>query len=1022
MIEKIIQVSLKQKFLVVSVSLMLMAAGIWSAVNLSIDAVPDVTNVQVQINTEIDALGPAEIENLVTYPIEVAMNGIPDVEEVRSLSRYGLSQVTVVFKDHVDIYFARQLVLERLQQAKEEIPEGVGTPILGPIATGLGEIYLYTLQSEKFSPMELRTVHDWIVKPQLRTVPGVTEVNSIGGYEKEYQVLADPTKLSSYGITLEQIHEALLHNNANAGGGYIEKREEQYLIRGVGVIQTIDDIRNIVITTQERAPIFLRDVAQVTIGFKVRTGSATHNGKETVLGTAIMLKGENSRVVSNRVREKIEKIKKTLPEGVTIETVYDRTHLVNKTIRTVRTNLFEGGIFVLAVLLLLLGNIRAGLIVASAIPLSMLFAMSGMVATKTSGNLMSLGAIDFGLIVDGAVVMVENIVRRLAEKKKIEKTLSTQTYAQEISIAAQEVSRPVVFAVLIITIVYLPIFTLQGIEGKMFRPMATTVVLALAGSLLFTLTLIPVLCAFFLKGHVQEKESKAIVYLEKKYKPGLLWAMNHKKPVIVFAIVMVVASLLILPFLGSEFIPRLDEEAIAIQSVKPTGMSLTESTRMAAQLEKVVLGFPEVSTAFSRTGTAEVATDPMGQNVTDTIIMLNRKIKDKEKLVEKMEKAVSVIPGMNFSFSQPIELRVNELIAGVRSEVAIKIFGEDLNVLKEKADEIAQVVSKVRGARDVKPEQVEGLPVLQAEIDRAKIARYGLNAADVLHLIEMAVAGKSTGQVFEGVKRFDLTLRYPEAHRNSVETISNLLITTPQGHKIPLGQLTKKIAIEEGPAQISHEQSSRRMVIEVNVRGRDIGSFVSEAQKAIDEQVKLPPGYSIVWGGTFENLESARARLLVVVPVSLALIFMLLFFTFNSLRQAALVFTGIPFAVTGGVFALLLRGMTFSISAGIGFIALFGVAMLNGVVMVSFINQLRKEGMPLLEATTKGALSRLRPVLMTALVASLGFVPMALSSGTGAEVQRPLATVVIGGLISSTLLTLILLPILYSMFEKGREG
>lgn len=1018
MIEKIIQFSLNQRFLIISLSFLLVAVGLWSAKNLSIDAVPDVTNVQVQINTEVDALGPVEIENLVTYPIEVAMTGLPDVEEVRSLSRYGLSQVTVVFKDHVNIYFARQLVLERLQQAKEKLPQGIGTPTLGPIATGLGEIFLYTVKGENLDLTELRTINDWIIKPQLRTVPDVTEVNSIGGYEKEYQVWVDPTKLSSYGITLEQIQSALERNNANAGGGYIEKREEQYLVRGVGMIQSLDDIGNIVITTQENVPIFLRDVAQVKIGAQTRTGSATSKGQETVLGTAIMLKGANSRVVSERVSERIEKIKKIVPEGVKIETVYDRTHLVEKTIQTVRINLFEGGILVLAVLLFLLGNVRAGLIVISAIPLSMLFAISGMVATKTSGNLMSLGAIDFGLIVDGAVVMVENIVRRLAEKKKSHINLSAQDYMQEISHAAKEISRPVVFAVSIITIVYLPIFTLEGIEGKMFRPMAITVVLALIGSLILTLTLIPVLCSFFLKGHIQEKESKTISYLQRKYAPMLNWAFLHKKFVTISSLLVVTASFIVFPFLGSEFIPKLDEEAIAIQSVKPTGMSLTESTKMVAELEKIVLSFPEVADAFSRTGTAEVATDPMGPNVSDTLIMLKGKIKDKEKLIEKMEKAVSVLPGMNFSFSQPIELRVNELISGVRSDVAIKIFGEDLEVLEQKADEIVKVISKIKGARDVKAEQIEGMPILQAEIDRNKIARYGINVADVLGLIETAVAGKDTGQIFEGVKRFDLNLRYPEEYRSDIQGISGLLVTTPHGHKIPLGQLTKKITIEEGPAQISHEEASRRIVIEINVRGRDIGSFVSEAQKVIDEQIKLPAGYSMNWGGTFEHLQSARERLFIVVPVSLILIFILLFFAFNSMRHAVLVFTGIPFAITGGVFALLLRGMPFSISAAIGFIALFGVAMLNGVVMVSFINQLRRQGMSVLEATMKGAESRLRPVLMTALVASLGFLPMALSNGTGAEVQRPLATVVIGGLISSTFLTLILLPMLYSITEK----
>lgn len=1022
MIEKILDFSLRQRFLIIIFSVILVGLGIWSIQRLPIDAVPDVTNVQVQINTSVSSLAPIEVEKLVTYPIETAMGGLPDVEEVRSLSRYGLSQVTVVFKDHVDIYFARQLVLERLQAAKEEIPAGLGTPTMGPIATGLGEIYLYTVEGKKYDSIELRTIQDWIVKPQLRTTPGVTEVNSIGGYVKQFQVLPDPNKLLSYGIGLHELLEALAENNANAGGSYIEHREEQYLVRGVGLVQSIEDIQNIVIGAKENVPVYVRDVAEVKVGPEIRTGTATHDGKETVLGTAIMLKGENSRIVSTRVREKLKEIQKTLPEGVKIQTVYDRTDLVNKTIHTVQKNLFEGGIFVIAVLLLLLGNFRAGLIVASAIPLSMLFAMTGMVATKISGNLMSLGAIDFGLIVDGSVVMVENIIRRLSERKKSQEvSIHSKVYVEEVLAAAKEIARPVVFAVSIITIVYLPILTLQGIEGKMFRPMAFTVVLALAGSLLFSLTLIPVLCSFFLGKHVEEKENKILNFVHRKYKPALAWAMAHPKKVVTRATVAVVLSFMLFPFLGSEFIPRLDEESLSIQSIKPTGISLTESTKIAGLLEKTVASFPEVLTVFSRTGTAEVATDPMGPNVTDTYIMMKGKVKNKEKLVEKMEKAVSLIPGMAFGFSQPIELRVNELISGARSDIAIKLFGDDLDVLKEKGDDIVRVISKIKGARDARAEQISGLPVLQVEVDRAKIARYGINVSNVLDVIETAIGGKSSGEVFEGIKRFDLTLRFPEKYRNSVDTIGNLLITSPKGEKIPLAQLAKKIAVEEGPAQISHEQARRRIGIEVNVRGRDIGGYVAEAQAAVEKQIKLPPGYSIEWGGQFENLEEARKRLIIVVPVSLFLIFILLFSTFSSVKQALLVFTGIPLAISGGVIALFIRQIHFSISAGVGFIALFGVAMLNGIVMVSYINQLRKEGLSLQDAVIKGAETRLRPVLMTALVASLGFVPMAFAHGTGAEVQQPLATVVIGGLISSTILTLMVLPVLYLWFEKDAK-
>ncbi len=1019
MIERIIEFSLRQRLLVLLLCVILIGFGIWSAYKLPIDAVPDITTNQVQINTSVPALAPFEVEKLVTYPIETSMGGVPYVQEVRSLSRYGLSQVTVVFQDSVDIYFARQLVLERLQSAKEEIPAGLGAPTMGPIATGLGEIYLYTLDSEKYDPMELRTMQDWIIKPALRTTQGVAEVNSVGGFEKSYQVIPDPQKLLFYGLTLREVFEALAHNNANAGGSYIEHNEEHYLVRGIGLVKTLDDIGNIVVGEKEGVPIYVKNLADVKVGPEIRTGVATRDGKETVQGTALLLKGENSRTVATRVREKLREIQKTLPPAVKINPIYDRTVLVDKTIHTVKKNLFEGGVLVIAILLMMLGNLRAGLIVASAIPLSMLFALIGMVATKTSGNLMSLGAIDFGLIVDGAVVMVENIIRRLSERKKCKEiSITSHVYRTEILNAAREVARPVVFAIFIITVVYLPILTLQGVEGKMFRPMALTVVMALVGSLILTLTLIPVLCSFFLGREISEKETRLFHWVRVRYERALGWAMQNQKRIIIYSIFLVVMSFLIFPFLGSEFIPKLDEESLAMETIKPNSISLSDSVKYTKELERILLGFPEVSTVSSRIGTAEIATDPTGFNRADIYLMLKKKVPHKEKLIEKMQKALSVIPGTIFGFSQPIELRVNELIAGVRSDIAVKIFGDDLDVLKSEADKIQKILSTIRGAQDVRAEQIGGLPVLQVEIDRAKIARYGINVEDVLSVIEMAVGGKAAGQVYEGVKRFNLIVRYPENYRNSPEAIGNILISSPTGQKIPLAQLTQKIAIEEGPAQINHDNTRRRIAVEANVRGRDLGSFVDEAKQKIEKQVKLPPSYSIEWGGQFRNLKEARERLLIVIPVSLFLILILLFGAFNSLKQALLVFTGIPLAITGGVFALLIRGIHFSISAAVGFIALFGVAMLNGVVMVSYINQLRQEGKSLEDAVMQGAQTRLRPVLMTALVASLGFIPMALAQGTGAEVQRPLATVVIGGLISSTLLTLLVLPVLYIWFER----
>ncbi len=1024
MIEKIIHFALKQKLLIIFAIVILISAGITALKQLPIDAVPDVTNIQVQILTYAPTLAPVEVERTITFPIEVAMSGLPDVEEIRSISKFGLSLVTVIFKDNVDIYFARQLVFEKLQKAANEIPAELGKPVLGPISTGLGEIYQYVIRpkgktkQDSTELMEMRTLQDWVVKRQLLTVPGVNEVNSFGGFEKQYQVLVDPQKLISYGITLRDVYEAVSENNSNAGGAYIEHSNEQYLIRGIGLVQSIDDIKNIIIKTDDNGtPIYIHNVADVKVGPALRQGAVTMNGEgEVAAGIVMMLKGANSRTVVENVKNKVESIKKTLPENVEIVPFYDRTELVNKTIRTATKNLLEGGILVIAILVLLLFNLRGGFIVASVIPLSMLFAVIMMVATGVSGNLMSLGAIDFGLIVDGAVVMVENAIRKLHERK------NGIGISETIHESALEVGRPIVFGVGIIIIVYLPIMTLTGIEGKMFKPMAFTVTYALIGSLILSLTYVPVMSAIMFKKKIKERESPIITYAKKYYVPLLKKALNKRILVVSVAGILVIISIIIFPFLGSEFMPQLDEGAIAIQALRLPSASLTTAIETTTMIEKEILKFPEVESVVSKTGRAEIGTDPMGVEMSDILINLKPKEKwttgrTKAELIEAIEKELKKIPGIAYSFSQPIQLRVSELISGVRSDIAIKLFGEDLNILKEKAEEIVKVVSQIEGAKDVKAEQITGLPQLQIKIDRNKIARYGINVADVNQIIEIAIAGKEAGKVFEGDKRFDLVVRFKPEARSDIETIKNILIPSPNGSAIPLSQIAD-VFVEEGPAQISRENGQRRIVVEVNVRGRDIGSFVEEAEKKIYAQVKLPPGYYLEWGGTFENLQKARQRLMIVVPMALFLIFILLFTSFGSIRNVLLIYTGIPFAIVGGVFALLLRGMPFSISAGVGFIALFGVAVLNGIVMVSFINKLRREGMPLEDAVIEGATIRLRPVLMTALVASLGFVPMALSTGAGAEVQKPLATVVIGGLITSTLLTLFVLPTLYIWFEK----
>lgn len=1027
MIDGLIRFSISQRVLILLFVAIVAAGGIYSLKHLPIDAVPDVTNVQVQVLTAAPSLAPLEVERQITFPIEVAMSGLPNIVEIRSISRFGLSAVTIVFEDHVNTYFARQLVAERLSEARDQIPEGIGSPEMGPISTGLGEIYQYELKSKAgsgYDATSLRTVQDWIVRRQLLGVPGVTEVNSFGGREKQYQVRLEPAKLQSYGLSLRDVVEAVARNNANVGGAYIEHSSEQYLLRGIGLVDNTADIANIVVSTGEHGvPIFVRDLGEIVTGATVRQGAVTADGRgEIVAGIAMMLKGENSRTVVDAVKERVQQIRKTLPEGVELVPFYDRTELVDRTIRTVAKNLIEGALLVIIVLFVLLGNWRASLLVASVIPLSMLFAAICMVTFNVSGNLMSLGALDFGLIVDGAVIMVENAVRRRAEAQH---HAHEEAPERTILDACLEVGRPVLFAVMIITIVYLPILSLTGIEGKMFKPMALTVVFALIGSLIFTLTYVPAAMTFLLRGKVEEKENVIMRKAREMYVPALDWTIRNRGKAVVAATALVLASFAVFPFLGAEFIPRLDEGSLALQVQRLPSVSLTESVRTSSLVEQTLKQFPEVTRVISKTGRAEVATDPMGVDLSDVYIELKPPSEwttahDRTGLVEKMSAALEKnVPGANFSFSQPIELRVSELISGVRSDIAIKLFGDDLETLRTTAEEISRVAGRIPGAEDVKVEQVSGLPQLQIKADRAAIARYGLNVEDVNDLIESLIAGKSAGIVYEGEQRINLVVRLAEASSRDIETIGSLLLRAPSGAQIPLSQVAA-ITLVEGPAQISRESTRRRIAIEMNVRGRDIASFVRDARAAIEKQVKLPPGYYLTWGGQFENLQRASQRLLIVVPIALFLIFVLLFTTFGSAKQALLVYTGIPFAIVGGVAGLAVRGLPFSISAGVGFIALFGVAVLDGVVLVSHINRLRDEGMPLQEAVRQGAGDRLRAILMTALVASLGLIPMALATSAGAEVQRPLAMVVIGGLITSTLMKVLLLPALYGWFERDR--
>ncbi|MEK8034475.1 CusA/CzcA family heavy metal efflux RND transporter [Ideonella sp. DXS29W] len=1039
MFERIIRFAIEQRWLVLLAAVAMAALGVFSYQKLPIDAVPDITNVQVQINTAAPGYSPLETEQRITYPIETVMAGLPGLQQTRSLSRYGLSQVTVIFDDGTDIYFARQLVNERIQSARDQLPDGI-SPVIGPISTGLGEIYLWTVEADEgakkadgtaYTPTDLREIQDWIIKPQLRQVRGVTEINSIGGFERQYVVAPNPERLSAFGFTLDGVVSALERNNANVGAGYIERRGEQYLIRAPGQVASAQDIGNVILGNVDGTPIRIRDVAEVEIGRELRSGAATDNGREVVLGTVFMLVGENSRTVSQAVASKMVEINQTLPPGVKAVTVYDRTTLVDKAIDTVKKNLVEGAVLVMAVLFLFLGNVRAAVITALVIPLSMLFTFTGMVSQKVSANLMSLGALDFGIIVDGAVVIVENCVRRLAHAQQHHgRALTLRERMHEVFVASQEARRPLLYGQLIIMIVYLPIFALSGVEGKMFHPMAFTVVTALLGAMILSITFVPASVALFIGHKVSEKDNPLMQAARRWYAPCLDKAMQAPPVVLTFAAVTVVLSGLLATRLGSEFVPSLNEGDFAIQTLRLPGTSLTQSVAMQQQLESVLVDkFPEIERVFARTGTAEIASDPMPPNISDGYVMLKpmdqwpEPRKTRDELLAAVQVEVAKLPGQNHEFSQPIQLRFNELISGVRSDVAVKVFGDDMEQLQATAAQIAEILQALPGAAEVNIEQTTGLPMLTVAIDREKTARYGLNVGDVQDTVAAAVGGREAGTLFDGDRRYDIVVRLTERLRGDLDAIGRLPVPLPRAGErtayVPLSEVAQ-LQLQPGPNQVSRENGKRRVVVSANVRGRDLGTFVAEAQAALT-QVKLPPGYWTTWGGQFENLQSATSRLQVVVPVALLLVFTLLFAMFGNLKDGLLVFTGIPFALTGGVVALWLRDIPLSISAAVGFIALSGVAVLNGLVMLSFIRNLRDGGMPLDIAIREGALTRLRPVLMTALVASLGFVPMALSMGTGAEVQRPIATVVIGGILSSTALTLLVLPVLYRLSRRRDE-
>ncbi|MGE6463261.1 efflux RND transporter permease subunit [Pseudoalteromonas tetraodonis] len=1034
MINWIVSFAVKRRMMVLALTFLFAGFGVYNIQNLAVDAVPDITNVQVQINSKAPGFTPLEVEQRITYLVETAMAGIPKLDYTRSLSRYGLSQVTVIFDEGTDIYWARQQIGERIQSIRADLPNNI-EPNLGPIASGLGEIFTYSVHAKPdalksdgtaYNAEDLRTLQDWVIRPQLLKVKGVTEINSQGGFERQYQVAPMPEKLIAYKLTIKDVISALELNNSNRGAGYIERFDGQYLVRSPGQLKTLADIANTVIAKRDDAPVRIKDVANVYLGKELRTGAATYNGEETVLGTAMMLIGENSRVVAKAMADKLIEVQKSLPAGVIVEPVYDRTNLVDKTIATVQKNLFEGAVLVIVILLLLLGNITGALITAMVIPLSMLFAITGMVGNRVSGNLMSLGAIDFGLIVDGAVIVVENCLRQLGmAQHKHGRLLTLSERLKVVTSATKEVFSPAVFGILIIMLVYLPLFALSGVEGKMFQPMAFTVIAALIGALIFAVTFVPAAIAVFVRGKVDESENAVMRGVKKIYKPLLNLSLKLPWVMVSIATVLVLVLGFKVKNMGAEFLPQLDEGDIAMHALRITGTGIEQSVQMQKQLEQALLAQPEIANVFSKIGTADVASDPMPPNVADTFLMLKPSEQwpnpslSKDALVQQIRHRVNEVPGNNYEFTQPIEMRFNELIAGVRADVALRIYGDDLAILKQFGEKATGLMRNITGATDVRLEQIQGLPTLSVTPMRDHMALLGLTVNDIQQTLAAAVGGVQTGLIYEGDKRFSLLVRLDKRWSDDVSALARLPIALPQSSNpelafVPLGEVAT-ISIEKGPNQINRESGKRNVVVTANVAGRDLASFVSDAQAKMNAQLNLPSGYWLEYGGTFEQLQSASKRLSLVVPVTLLLIFGLLYSAFGSLRDSLIIFSGVPLALTGGVLALLLRDMPLSISAGVGFIALSGVAVLNGVVMLSFIKQLRNEGLSLYHAIHSGALQRLRPVLMTALVASLGFIPMALNTGTGSEVQRPLATVVVGGIMSSTLLTLLILPALYKL-------
>jgi len=1037
MIDRIIEFSLKNRLLVVLLSVGIVGAGALALARLPIDAFPDVSPVLVQVITESPGLAPEEVEKLITYPVEVAMNGLPGVDHTKSISAFGISQISVYFKDDVDIYFARQLALERLQQAKEEIPPGLGEPTLGPITTGLGQIYQYVVRGDSTDLTELRTLQDWIVKYNLRTVPGVTEVLSFGGEVKQYQVRIDPRALLQYGVTLDQVREALQANNRNVGGGFIVRGSEEYIVRGIGLAENLIDLGNIIVAERSGTPVYVRNVAEIAIGPEVRRGAVTMNGRgEVAAGIVLKRIYENTEEVIGAVKEKVAGVNKSLPAGVQVVPFYDQAGLIERAVATVRDALLEGMVLIVIVLFLFLGNVRSSLIVTAMLPLSLLLAFMLMKYLGFSANLMSLGglAIAIGMMVDGAVVMVENIYRHLSEQRHASasdaiadedahREIRRESPMHLILRSAKEVGRPIVFAIVIIIIVFLPLFTLEGVEGKMFKPMAFAISFAMLGSLIFSLTVVPVLCSYFLKGG-SEEDTWVMRKIKRPYLPALRWSLRNRKKTLFGAIAALAASLLIVPFLGSEFVPQLEEGSIQYRVTLAPSAGLDEAIRTATEIERLAKTFPEVVDVVSKIGRAEAGGDPEPVNNIEAVVSLQplgewKSGRDKAELVEALEEKLGAFPGVALNFSQPIAMRVDELLSGVKAQLAIQLFGDDLEQLVRSADAIQRVVAGIPGAADVQSEQVTGQPQLQVAIDRAAIARYGINVDNVQEAIETAIGGEAAGQVFEGIRRFDINLRLQEPFRRDVEAIGKLLIATHDGAQVPLSQIAS-IRTVIGPKQINHDNGQRRIVIQLNVRGRDMGSFVAEAQRSIAERVQLPAGYFVTWGGQFENQQRAMRRLMIIVPITIGLIYLLLFASFGSFRQAALIILNVPFALIGGILGLAISRQYLSVPASVGFIALFGVAVLNGVVLVSYINSLRQAGKSLDDAVYEGTVLRLRPVLMTATVAILGLLPLLFSTGAGSEVQRPLAAVVVGGLITSTALTLLLLPTLYGWFEARK--